>query len=472
MKRWMIVVIVLGGIVVLVGGVTLYRRARNSATGQGLATFTLVKGSLTATVGATGTVRPNQLAVLAFETSGTVERVWVKAGDRVAEGDRLVDLRASSLPAQVILAEADRVAAQHALENLLQSNVALAHAQQNLANAQDALEAVQKRYNNQQQGNRAYPETLKAAQARVALTRDRMDQAKAAYDSAPGSLSEGGEKAQAYLAYNNARTAYNTALAAYNWYTGHPTDIQQSQLESDLALAQAQLEDAQREYDRLKDGPNADDVAAAQARVAAAQATLASAWISAPFAGTITQVDVKPGDLVNPGIVAFNLADLQHLLVDVEVSEVDINRIQLGQPVSLTFDAIPDRTYTGHVLEVGLIGAPVQGVVNFTVTVTLDDPDELVRAGLTAAVNLVVEQIENALLVPNRAVRVRDGERVVYVLKEGVPTAVPVRLGASSDTDSQVLEGELQVGDQILLDPPTEFTPPGPGGGGGFFIRR
>ena len=83
-----------------------------------------------------------------------------------------------------------------------------------------------------------------------------------------------------------------------------------------------------------------------------------------------------------------------------------------------------------------------------------------------------MEQIENALLVPNRAVRVSDGERVVYVLRDGVPIAVPIRLGVSSDTDSEVLDGELNVGDQVLLNPPTVFTPPGPGGGGGFGVRR
>ncbi len=471
-RRWIIAGAVLVGLAVLIVGLRSLRASRASAALQGLETVALVRGPLTATVGATGTVRPNQLAVLAFETTGTVDHVLVDVGDHAAAGERLADLKPSSLPAQIILAQADLVTAKRALEDVQQSEQALAQAQVALANAQDALERAQRDYTNHQEGNRGTADTVKAAKAKVALTRAQMDHAKDVYDSTPGSLSEGGPRAQAYLAYVNARNAYNLALSAYNWYTGHPTDIQQAQLNADVALAQAQVEDAQREYDRLKDGPDPDDVAAAQARVDAAQATLENAWVSAPFAGTITRVDVKPGDQVSPGAVAFELADLSQLLVDVDVSEVDINRIQVGQPVTLTFDAILDRTYNGHVLEVGLVGAPVQGVVNFRVTVTLDDADALVRAGLTAAVNLVVEQIDDALLVPNRAVRVSDGERVVYILQNGVPTAVPVRLGVSSDTDSQVLDGELKVGDQVLLNPPTVFTPPGPGGGGGFGIRR
>jgi HlyD family secretion protein len=82
---------------------------------------------------------------------------------------------------------------------------------------------------------------------------------------------------------------------------------------------------------------------------------------------------------------------------------------------------------------------------------------------MTAAVNIVVEQIEDVLLVPNRAVRVQDGQRVVYILRAGQPVAIPIALGASSDMESQVLEGDLAVGDQIVLNPPLEFEQGGPG---------
>jgi HlyD family secretion protein len=226
------------------------------------------------------------------------------------------------------------------------------------------------------------------------------------------------------------------------------------------------LDDANREYERVKDGPDPDDVTAAEARVAAAQATAGQAWIEAPFDGTITAVEVQPGDQVSPGTVAFQLADLSRLMVDVDISEVDINRVQPGQPVELTFDAILDRTYQGEVTEVELVGAEAQGVVTFMVTVALRDPDELVRPGLTAGVNLVVDQIEDALLVPNRAVRVVDGVRVVYVLRDGKVEAVPIVLGTSSETSSQVLEGALAVGDQIVLNPPIVLDPSsGPPGG-------
>ncbi len=170
-----------------------------------------------------------------------------------------------------------------------------------------------------------------------------------------------------------------------------------------------------------------------------------------------------PGDLVSVGTVAMTLDDLSRLLVDVEVSEVDINRVAAGQPVSLTFDGIPGRTYTGQVTEVGLTGTLAQGIVNFQVTVEILDADESVRPGMTAAVNIVVEQIEDVLLVPNRAVRVQDGQRIVYVLRNSQSVAVPIVLGASSDAESQVVEGDLAVGDLIVLNPPLELEQGGPG---------
>jgi HlyD family secretion protein len=145
--------------------------------------------------------------------------------------------------------------------------------------------------------------------------------------------------------------------------------------------------------------------------------------------------------------------------------------VEPGQLVELTFDAVLDRRYQGTVTEVDLVGSETQGVVNYKVTVAIEDADALVRPGLTAAVNLVVDQIDDALLVPNRAVRVVDGQRVVYVLRDGQMTAVPIVLGTSSESHSQVLEGDLEPGDTILLNPPTTFDTNGPPGGT-FFGRR
>jgi HlyD family secretion protein len=160
--------------------------------------------------------------------------------------------------------------------------------------------------------------------------------------------------------------------------------------------------------------------------------------------------------------MAFQIDDLTRLLVDVSVSEVDINRVRVGQEVSLSFDAILDKLYKGKVVEVSRVGSSTQGIVDFIVTVELSDPDEQVKPGMTAAVNMVVNQLQDVLQVPNRAVRLVDGNRVVYILKDDQLVPVEIELGASSDLMSEVLSGELQLGDLIVLNPPVVFESNGP----------
>jgi HlyD family secretion protein len=250
-------------------------------------------------------------------------------------------------------------------------------------------------------------------------------------------------------------------------YKGDASPDEIEKADADLDLKESQYEDAKRAYDRVKDGPNPEDLAAAEARVEAAQATINTAQISAPFSGTVTEANPIPGDQVSIGLPAFRVDDLSTLQVDVELSEVDINSVTLGQSVSLSFDAILGKDYIGEVTKVSQAGNVVAGVVNFTVTIELQDADEQVKPGMTAAVNIVVREIKDAVLVPNRAVRLVDGDRVVYILKEGQPEKVEIRLGASSDTMSVVVGGDIQAGDQVILNPPQEFQ----GGGGPPFAQ-
>jgi len=457
-KRWIWIAAGVIAVVVVVALVLSAQARRGAASAY--QTEEIATGSLTALVGATGVVRANQSATLAFQTAGTVDTVETKTGARVRKDEVLAVLERTSLSANVILAQADLVEAERALEDVLVSNTARARAELALANAEDALKDAEYRRTVQQEGYRASPETIRAAEAKLLLANDEVDHYKSLYDRASGDS----EKALALVNLNAAEQRRDAALRNLNWYKGKPTENDQAILDAEVAVAEAALEDARRAYERVKDGPNEDDVAVAQARVDAARASLELAQISAPFAGTITFVEVKPGDQVSPGTVAFGLADLSRLLVDVEVSEVDIDRVEVGQVASLTFDAIQDKTYQGKVTEVGQVGVAMQGVVNFEVEVELLDPDASIKPGMTAAVDIVVTELQDVLLVPNRAVRVQDGQRVVYVMRDGQLAQVEITLGASSDTYSQILEGDLRPGDLIVLNPPLTFSESGPPG--------
>jgi HlyD family secretion protein len=405
-------------VVLLVASAFIFVRRSNTETASQFQTAKAERGNLTATIGATGTVRAKQSAVLVWQAAGTVDTVNVKVGDNIPSDFVMAYLAKTSLPQSVIVAEADLADAQKSLNELMTSDTARAQAVIDLRDAQEAFD--------------------KANNWRIELN---------------------GKIHVKKIVYKKFRNRKIPILKEYRGYADEGTI---KKADEDLALAKAKLSDAQREFDRLNNG-NMADIMAAQARVDAAQATLNLARVISPFAGTVTESYPLPGDQVSPETTAFRLDNLSSLLVDVKVSEVDINNVTIGQPVTLTFDAILGKEYHGEVIEVTQAGTADEGVVNFTVTVELTDADAMVKPGMTAAVNIVVEEMQDVLLIQNRAVRLVDNQRVVYVLENGQPVKKEITLGSSSDTLSVVAGGDVKEGDVIILNPPTEFGP-GPGG--------
>ncbi len=418
-RKWWLFFLLIAGIAV---AAFVVRNRANADTTSQYQTDTIKRGDLTATIGATGSVRAKQSATLVWQVAGTVDVVNVKVGDNIPADFVLAYLQKTSLPQSVILAEADLASAQQSLDELLNSNTALA---QSVLTLRDAQKAYDKSYNWRQQLNGRY----------------RIKE----------------------IIY---KTIGGRKVPVLKEYMGYASEATKKKADEDLALAKAKLDDAQREYDRLAGG-NVVEIAAAQARVNAAQATINLARLTSPFAATVTESIPLPGDQVAAGASAFRLDDLTSLLVDVEVSEVDINSVVMGQKATLSFDAILDRTYHGEVVQVAQAGTDAGGVVNFTVTVELTDADQLVKPGMTAAVSIIVKELADMPLVPNRAVRLVDGQRVVYLLKDGLPVKTEINLGASGDTVSVIAGGDVQEGDVVILNPPLEFSGPGGGPGGG-----
>lgn len=452
------------------GGWYFYARYRQAQAAEASGNFQIVRaerGDLTATVGATGIVRANQTAVLSWQTSGSVDQVNVSLGDLVAKDEVLATLEKSSLPQTVILAEADLVSAQKALEDLLEppSELALAQSAQEIASTEEALRDAERYVRNLKSTSPQLD--IDQAHSNMVLARNKLEQVQKEFEPYENRPQDDLARATFHSKLVQAQKEYDASVRKLNNLQGTANPIDLAVAEANLSLVEAQLRAAQDNQARLLEGPNADDIAAAEARITAARATLNLQRITAPFDASVTQIQVKSGDQVTTGALAFRLDDLSHLLVDVSVSEVDINRISLGQDVILTFDAIFGKEYLGTVSQVSPVGTSTQGIVDFNVTVELIDPDEHVRPGMTAAVNMVVNELRDVLLVPNRAVRMREGQRVVYVLRNGALEPVRLSLGASSDTASEVVAGELKIGDQIVLNPPTQFEQNGPP-----FIRR
>jgi HlyD family secretion protein len=413
-------------IVVIAASAFVFVRRSNADTASQFQTAPAERGTLTATIGATGTVRAKQTAILIWQAAGTVDTVNVKVGDNIPEDFVMAFLERTSLPQSVIMAEADLADAQKTLDDLLTSDTARAEAVIALRDAQEAYVKADN-YLHYLQNSRRIPQT----------------------------------SVRTFLIRTPRGFEYRTKTKTFK---GPAPEDWIIEAENDLVLKKAELDEAQRTYDRLTAG-NTTEIEAAQARVEAAQATLNLARVIAPFAGTVTEAHSLAGDQVSAGATAFRVDNLSSLLVDVKVSEVDINSVSIGQPVTLTFDAILGKEYHGEIVEVTQAGTVEQGVVNFTVTVELTDADSAVKPGMTAAVNIVVDEMQDVLLVPNRAVRLVDGERVVYILVDGQAVKKELRLGSSSDTMSVVASGDIKEGDVIILNPPVEFGPGRPGGG-------
>ena len=439
-----LVIAILAGI-----GYAAYRwwKSRQASTTASYQTVTAARGDLTAKIGATGIVHSNQSAVLSWQTSGTVEMVNVKLGDQVTKGQVLATLEQTSLPQTVIAAQADLVNTQKSLDELYKNaEISKISAMKDITTYAKSVRDAQ-----YQLDNFTIPESQKnmTTMQAVETMRARLDAARAAFEPYKYYSESDPTRKDLKEKLDQAQADYDAAIKRLGY-------------EYQLAIAKANLDKATQDYEKWSSGPDPRDIANLQSRIAAAQATINQAQIVAPFEGTITDVEIKPGDRVSPNTVAFRIDDLSRLEVDVQVSEVDINRIRIDQDANLTFDAIPGKSYSGKVAQVAPVGTSAQGVVDFTVTLELTNADGDVKPGMTAAVDVIVNQLTDVLQVPNRAVRVKDGQRFVYVLRNGQLTQIKLSLGASSDLTSQVIDGDLQVGDQIVLNPPPELSQNGP----------
>jgi HlyD family secretion protein len=518
-------------VVVLVAG---YLAVRALAGNQNTAatdvqTATVQRGSLASTLGASGNTRSGQSATIVWQTSGKVGEVTLQPGDFVEEDQVLASLDPNTLSAEMIKAKQDLIDAKQALDDLLNSNLQQAQALQAVEDAQEALDDLKQAYVEDSsqaqlalaQAQKAYDDALRTRNGMnyphttnaLVIEKAETDYllAKKAYNEALNKFSLvekkrliDPERVQALNRLVAAEQTMKEKLATYNWYIGSYSDNEIAQADAELAVAQVELEraqatwdslqygtsstaialaeatlaDAQRAWQRVKDGPSQDDIDAAQAAVDAAQATLDKTQLLAPFAGTITEVDVKTGDLVSSGEKAFRVDDMASLYIDLQISEVDLAELEVGQQATLEFDALSDKVYTGEVTEIGMIGTVSNGVVNFPVTVRVTDADEDIRPGMTASVTIVTDEREDVLLVPNKAILTSAGQRTVTVLFEGQQISIPVTVGLTSSSMSEVTSSQLREGDVVVLNGTTSassttqnrgdmiFVDPGGGMGG------
>jgi HlyD family secretion protein len=510
------VVIVVALVVLVVAGFVGFRRLNNSAGASAaeLQTVPVQRDTLVATVSAAGNIAAKADTTLAFRIAGTVKAVYVQEGDHVEAGQVLMELDTTELELEVAKARLSLATAEAQLAKtkagptaaeLTAAQAALESARENLkkvqagptaaeiAAAEAALKAAQDEY--QRVISRPDPEEIEQARLKLEQARNSLWSAQTQRDAVKGRKTSTPEAiASAEAAVANAEVAVRLTEIAYEQAQRPATaaeiqnaaaQVQRAQDELDrlrnsptpaeLAAAEAQVAQAEAQLEKLIAGPTEEDLAIAEAQVEQARLSLqqaeqklGDAKLIAPFAGTVVEVNYGEGEYVTANQPAVRLVDLSALEIEVPLAEIDVARVAPGQEAEIVLDALPDVTLRGRVTYIAPVATITQGVVNYPVKIEIENPDPAVRPGMTAGVSIVVERREDVLVVPNRAVRTVGRQRVVEVLYQGQVIQVPVTLGMSNETMTEVVSG-LKEGDQVVVSGATT-TQAATRGVGGFFF--
>ncbi len=330
-------------------------------------------------VRAIGIIGSANQATLAFQAAGRVKEIRVKEGDAVHGGDLLVALDTTILDLQAAQAQAALDTAQARLDQLKNPSPSdVAAAQGQVTATQAALAQLQAPTAND----------LQMAKADLATAQAALDQAQAAYDRVGGASNPYIAMTPQSLALQQASNAFLKAQAAYSARM-NPSDAQVRQ-------AQALVEQAQAQLNRLTN-PSPNDVKTAQSAVAQAQAALdlakqnvANAKIVAPFDGTVVWLGPHLGESAAPNAPMLTLADLSHMQVQIGVDEHTLAQLAVGQAATITADALPGKTFTGHVSKIGLLATTTAGIISLPVTIEVDRADAPIAPGLSATVEIGV----------------------------------------------------------------------------------
>jgi HlyD family secretion protein len=545
-------------VIVIIAALAINSRSSSSAIST-VATTTVGRGAILASVGGSGTVAAAQALDLSFQTSGTVTHVLIKEGDNVTAGQTLAQLDTRDLELQVANAQAALDSANTKLTQTKDGNVqpaditaqkaAIASAQAQLKSSQAQLDALknptadklsaaeaavrQAELDLQAQTDNSSATKTKAEQDLQKAT-DSLTQAQSKYATAlknwqyvqdtgadpsnPSTTNAQGQKVknklndtqrqqyydtyvQAEAALHSAETAVQQAQVTYDTARqAEPTNIQQAetkladaqaqlaalqnpsandiaQKQASIDQAQASLTQAKAKLDSLTAPGTKSDVAIQQSSVAQAeqslkqaQLKLEQATLKAPFAGVVTAVNIVPGSNTSSSgassaTAAVSMIDRSTLHVDLKLSENDVAKVQLGQQVDLTIDALKDWKTQGTVSYIAPSAESSNGVVTYRVRVDFPDSDARVKVGMTANLTITTAKKDSVLLIPTTALLPKGAGHVVQVLNADGKTTreVDVQTGLTDGTQTEIISG-LKEGDKVVTIPAT----PKPQSGGLF----
>ena len=405
MNRWVIGIVLLV-VVIGIGALALSKTVQPPQPAEAKPqTVTAATGDLEGVVTTSGQLTPKRDAALAFNAPGIVKQVNVAQGDVVKEGDVLVKL--------------DDAIASNNVEK----------AKVGVQMAQVALASAQHDYNTKvdwtPNGNQVNAAVAGLANAEAAVKAAQSNYDKVAWVPWVSSTQQSMQLEQATNNYNQAKANLDYL------YSNSP----------DITFAKDNLQSAQL----AENGAEVD--------LKTAQDTLDRMTLTAPFDGTITAVNTEVGEAAAGSVV--EMATMDHLEVILDVDEVDVGALKVGQPAKITFSAWPGSVVTGKIITIAPKANSTANVVNFEVHIALDKTDLDLRAGMTADATIQTFLLKNVLLLPRDAVEMDSKTNKAYVSAVGPVgdiTQTEVMLGQHNDASIQILSG-LKAGDVVLANP-------------------
>ena len=222
----------------------------------------------------------------------------------------------------------------------------------------------------------------------------------------------------------------------------------------DLETAEINLQEKEEDLVELKADPDELDVRAKEITIQQkkdalfdAQQDLSDHYIYASFDGVITNIDIKEGESISSSAVATLITEQK--VAEITLNEIDITQVKIGQKANITFDVIDDLNITGEVVEVDTLGKVTQGVVTYDVKISFDTQDEQVKLGMSISAVIITNIGQDALVVPNSAIKNQDGQQYVEVLVNGAPQDNLIETGISNDLYTEIIGG-LEEGTRII----------------------
>jgi HlyD family secretion protein len=445
----------------------------------------------------------------AGELIAEIEKTYVQA-DVDQEHANLKSAKARLIQAQQnieLQKEQSRIQIKQARENVAEAETRLAKLEAEIklekeANARQVKEAendLEMAKLRLQQAQNSRPESIKRAEASVTqakssldLARDEYNRQKALYEKNYVSKSEV-DSAKAKL--DSAQAQYESAVEQFKMVEqpSSAEELKLSQLsvtkselaleaakhrvkqeisrEKELELTRAQVEDAKSSLElalanKVQIELKEKDLEAAEASVTraevaldAAEDRLADTIVRAPIAGTILSKNVEEGQVItssmnamaSAGTLLVTMANLKNVYVKTEVNESDIGKVQPGQPVTITVEAFPDRTFDGTVLKIAPQGQVIQNVTSFEVTTEIKNPSEILKPGMTASVEILAADRRDVLVIDNEAIREGRRGKMVIPIVDGQPSMpTPVETGVRGWDTTEIISG-VEEGTEVML---------------------